>query len=54
MARIKAYVEVPHESRSDWTSFKEVAERLGLRLNQVTGWARSGHVVAARFRVGAS
>lgn len=50
MARVKAYVEVPHESRSDWTSFKEVAERLGLRLNQVTGWARSGHVVSCKVQ----
>ena len=50
MARIKAFVEVPHESRTDWATFKQVAELLGLRLNQVTGWARSGHVVSCKVK----
>ena len=50
MARIKAFVEVPHESRTDWATFKQVAEKLGLRLNQVTGWARSGHVVSCKVQ----
>jgi len=50
MARIKAFVEVPHESRTDWATFKQVAELLGLRLNQVTGWARSGHIVSCKVK----
>ena len=50
MARIKAFVEVPHESRTDWATFKQVAEKLGLRLNQVTGWARSGHIVSCKVK----
>jgi len=50
MAGINAFVEVPHESRTDWTTFRQVAELLGLRVAQVTGWARSGHIVSCKVK----
>lgn len=50
MAKNNGFVEVSYDSRTDWTTFRQVAELLGLRVAQVTGWARSGHIVSCKVK----
>ena len=48
MSKNRGFEEVPHTSRTDWVTVQDAARVLGLREDQVYGFAKNGHVVCCR------
>ncbi len=48
MSKKRGFLEAPYDSRTDWMTVADAAKALGVRLNQVQGWAQNMHVVSCK------